>query len=57
MIIFAFVFVIVLISIAGLAAGVLLGRAPLQGTCSSPTCDKKFACAGCKRRKPEEDSA
>jgi hypothetical protein len=57
MIIFAFVFVIVLISIAGLAAGVLLGRAPLQGTCSSATCDKKFACAGCKRRKPEEDSA
>ncbi len=57
MIIFAFVFVIVLISIAGLAAGVLLGRAPLRGTCSSATCDKKFACAGCKRRSPKGEGA
>lgn len=57
MVIFALVFVIILISIAGLAAGVLLGRAPLQGTCNSVTCVKKIACAGCKRREPTEDAA
>lgn len=55
MVIFAMVFVIVLISVAGLAAGVLLGRAPLSGTCSSVTCGKAFACAGCKRREPAEE--
>lgn len=57
MVIFVLVFVIILVSIAGLAAGVMLGRAPLQGTCNSATCSKKFACAGCKRRKPAEDPA
>ena len=56
MIIFTFVFIIVLISMAGLAAGVLLGRAPLKGTCNSAPCSKKFACAGCNRRRPEEDT-
>jgi hypothetical protein len=57
MIIFTFVLIVVLISMAGLAAGVLLGRAPLQGTCNSATCSKKFACAGCKKRRPKEDPA
>lgn len=55
MVIFALVFVIVLASIAGLAAGVLLGRAPLRGTCSAASCNKVFRCAGCQRRKPAED--
>lgn len=57
MIIFALVFVLILISIAGLAAGVLLGRAPLRGTCNSATCSKDFACAGCAKRKQAEDTA
>ncbi len=55
MVIFALVFVIILASIAGLAAGVLLGRAPLSGTCGTESCNKVFRCAGCQRRKPAED--
>lgn len=57
MVIFALVFVIVLASIAGLAAGVILGRAPLRGTCGSASCSKVFRCAGCQKRKPAEDGA
>lgn len=57
MIIFGLVFVIILASISGLAAGVILGRPPLRGTCNAATCGKKFACAGCQRHKRAEDGA
>ncbi len=56
MIIFGLVFGIILVSIAGLAAGVILGRAPLSGTCGSANCSKIIKCAGCHRRKTAEDN-
>ena len=55
MVIFALVFAIILVSIAGLAAGVLLGRAPLGGTCGTESCNKVFRCAGCQKHKPAEE--
>lgn len=55
MIIFGLVFGIILASIAGLAVGVMLGRAPLRGTCSGASCTKRFQCAGCRRNRSPED--
>lgn len=45
---FVLTFVIVLVSIVGLAAGVLLGRAPLGGSCAS--------CRACKAHRNAEDA-
>ena len=42
------VFLIFLLAIAGLGVGVLLGRAPLQGSCGGISC---AACNSCPRRK------
>jgi len=45
---FVLVFFITTVSIAGLAIGVILGRAPLRGTCASGTCTKVVKCSGCQ---------
>jgi hypothetical protein len=45
---FVFTLVIVLASIAGLAAGILLGRAPLRGSCGG--------CTACKVCRDAEDT-
>ena len=45
---FVLTLVIILASIAGLATGVLLGRAPLRGSCGG--------CTACKTHRDAEDT-
>jgi len=40
-------FAIILLAVLGLAAGVMLGRAPLRGSCGGHGCE---LCATCPRR-------
>lgn len=47
MVIFIFTLAITLASVAGLAIGVLLGRAPLRGSCGGVTRIKGAACPAC----------
>lgn len=42
------------LAVAGLAAGVLMGRAPLKGSCGGVSCLKDVSCAGCPHRGPKE---
>ena len=56
MVVFGLVFVIVAISIAGLAIGILLGRAPLQGTCGTGNSCETVRCAGCPRKTTSGDN-
>jgi hypothetical protein len=51
---FVLTLVIVLASIAGLAAGVLLGRAPLRGSCGGIACLKSGGCTACKTHRNAE---
>ncbi len=44
------VFVIIAISITGMAIGVLFGRPPLSGTCGMKSCTITITCVGCQRR-------
>ena len=39
---------IIALSITGLAAGVLMGRAPLRGSCGGVACDQASACEACR---------
>jgi len=48
--------VIVLASVAGLATGVLLGRAPLRGSCGGVPCVKGGGCAACQTHTDREDT-
>lgn len=54
---FVFTLVIILASVAGLAAGVLLGRAPLRGSCGGIGCVKSGRCAPCESRGFAEDAS
>ncbi|MCK4860356.1 MAG: hypothetical protein KAS85_00405 [Rhodobacteraceae bacterium] len=54
MAVFGLVFLIIAVSIAGLAIGVIFGRAPIKGTCSGGTCPKAFGCVGCQQQKTME---
>lgn len=51
MAVFGLVLVIFGISTAGLAIGVIFGRAPIQRTCGGGTCSKTFECSGCNQQK------
>lgn len=51
---FVLTLVIVLASVAGLAIGVLLGRAPLRGTCGGVACVKGGGCVACKAHRHTE---
>jgi hypothetical protein len=53
---FVLAFFIVLASIAGLATGVLLGRAPLRGSCSGVACIKGGGCRACQTHHHAEDT-
>ena len=57
MALFVLVFVITALSIAGLAVGVICGRAPLKGTCATGTCSRASGCSGCQGRKTVGDKA
>jgi hypothetical protein len=46
--------VILLLSIAGLALGVMAGRPPIKGSCGGLSCIKSGACAGCRHREGAE---
>ncbi len=50
---FILTFVIVLLSVAGLAIGVLAGRAPLGGSCGGGVCVRS-GCAACRRQPDAE---
>jgi hypothetical protein len=53
---FGLVFALVALSIVGLALGVLLGRAPLQGGCGSGRCVKLTKCTGCPHSTQKKDT-
>lgn len=55
MAVFGLVFVIITLSIASLAIGVIVGRAPIKGTCAGGTCPKSFGCTGCQKQNATED--
>ena len=51
---FILTFIILLLSIAGLAVGVLLGRAPIKGSCGGLACHKGIRCGTCQARLRKE---
>ena len=53
---FVITLVIVLASVAGLATGVLLGRAPLRGCCGGVACVKSGGCAACETHRRAKDT-
>lgn len=54
MISFLFAFVLLSLSILGLALGVIFGRAPIRGSCGGLACHKGLGCAGCPARDAHE---
>lgn len=48
---FLLTFSIFLLSGAGLALGVLFGRAPLKGSCGGIACVKSISCGACQAAK------
>ncbi len=53
---FILTFAILLVAIAGLAVGVLAGRAPIKGSCGGLACVKGIDCGVCKAKRAMEDS-
>lgn len=54
MIEFLITFLIILISITGLALGVFFGRGPIKGSCGGIACIKSLRCGLCRNNKQEE---
>jgi len=52
---FILTFLIQVLAIAGLALGVIFGRAPVKGSCGGLACHKKISCGACKARTSVED--
>ena len=48
-------FAIVILAIAGLAIGVMAGRAPIKGSCGGLTCLKGISCGACKAKRAEDE--
>lgn len=44
---------LILLSVAGLALGVIMGRASIRGSCGGVACIKGADCAGCAKRYSE----
>ena len=53
---FVLTLAIVLASVTGLAIGVLLGRAPLRGSCGGVACVKGGGCTACKTHRDAENT-
>jgi len=51
---FILAFAIILISLAGLGLGVLLGRTPLRGSCGGLACVPGVDCVSCAKHKKKE---
>lgn len=45
---FILTFVLILLAIAGLALGVIFGRAPIKGSCGGVSCIKGGDCGACR---------
>ena len=45
------VLAIILIAVAGLGIGLVIGRGPLKGSCDGMACLENAACEGCPHRK------
>ncbi len=52
--IFILTLVIILVSLGGLAIGVMTGREPLKGSCGGLACLKNVDCSACRQRKAGE---
>jgi len=52
--IFVLTLLLFTLSIAGLAIGLLFGRAPLAGSCGNVSCLKSVTCTVCRRRRLKE---
>lgn len=46
---FLLAFGLVLLSVLGLALGVIFGRTPLKGSCGGLACSKGLPCSGCRK--------
>lgn len=46
---FILAFVLILLSVLGLAIGIIFGRTPLRGSCGGIACLKAIACGGCRK--------
>lgn len=51
---FILTFAILALAILGLAIGVILGRAPLKGSCGGLACQKGISCGVCKAQSAKE---
>jgi hypothetical protein len=51
---FLLAFGLVLMSVLGLALGVILGRAPLKGSCGGLACATGLSCSGCREAGSDE---
>lgn len=48
--------VLVTLAMLGLGLGVVLGRAPLKGSCGGSVCTRAISCAGCRAATRMEDT-
>jgi len=51
---FLLAFGLVLLSVLGLALGVIFGRSPLKGSCGGLACATGLRCSGCRREESHE---
>ena len=51
---FLLAFGLVLLSVLGLALGVIFGRAPLKGSCGGIACATGLSCRGCRKGEDHE---
>lgn len=50
-----FAFIVLILSIGGLALGVIAGRPPIKGSCGGLACLKGVDCGACKAGAKAED--
>lgn len=55
MVVFLLTLAIVVLAICGLSMGVILGRAPIKGSCGGLACIKQAECAGCPHHAARAD--